>query len=500
MSGISDWKNPDYGPVFMARAQRLAALSKASAAEIEAVWAHYRESPVDFINDWACTFDPRNAERNLPTDIPMVLFPKQEECVKWAVAKWRGRQNGLIEKSRDMGASWIMVWIAIWMWLCFPGTVVGFGSRKEEYVDAAGDMKALFPKIRFGIDRLPRMLRPKGWDTKRYAPFMRITNPENQSSIIGEAGDNIGRGARTSIYFVDEAAFIERPQLVEASLSQTTNCRIDLSTPNGESNPFALKRFAGKLDVFTLHWRDHPAKDEAWYREQCAKLDDPVVIAQELNIDYAASSTDQFISGELVEAAMTTDAARVEPLGPLIMSIDVARFGDNETVFALRRGRVVHWLKAFRGLDTMMTVDRAKDEIDSMPARPDQIAVDVIGVGAGVFDRLRQLYPGKVVAVNSSEKTEDGKNYNMRAKMWANFKDWLKDGPVVLPRDHTLKTQITGPKYRFRDNRLLMESKEEMKKRGVASPDRADAIVLGFAIPARERREREPRERNWRVA
>ncbi|MFN8760260.1 MAG: hypothetical protein ACK5XA_15805 [Tagaea sp.] len=495
-----DWRNPDYGPVFLARATRLKMLSEANAAEIAAVKAHYRENPVDFINDWACTFDPRNAELNRPTDIPMILFPKQEECVRWVAERWRARQNGLLEKSRDMGASWIMVWIAIWMWLNFPGTVVGFGSRKEEYVDSAGDMKALFPKIRFGIDRLPRMLRPKGWDTKRYAPFMRITNPENQSSIVGEAGDNIGRGARTSIYFVDESAFIERPQLVDAALSQTTNCRIDLSTPNGESNPFAQKRFAGKLPVFTLHWRDHPAKDDDWYRDQCAKLDDPVVIAQELNIDYAASSTDQFISGDLVEAAMALDASKIESLGPLILAVDVARFGDNETVMSLRRGRVVHWVKAFRGLDTMMTVDMVKTEVDAMPGRPAQIAIDVIGVGAGVFDRLRQLYPGIVVAVNSSERTEDGKNYNMRAKMWAEFKAWLKDGPVVLPRDHTLKTQLTSPKYKFRDNRLLIESKDEMKKRGIQSPDRADAIVLGFAIPARERRERVPRERNWRTA
>lgn len=499
-----DWKDPDYDSVFLHRAQRLQRILLEAERDpnvVPELKAYYRDHPVDFINDWGLTYDPRNAEIGRPTDVPFLLFPKQAEFVEWVVERWRARENGIAEKSRDMGVSWLTVGISVWMWLFHPGTVVGYGSRKEEYVDLSGDMKAIFPKIRFFIAGLPKVFRPAGFVPVKHAPYMRIYNPENGASIVGEAGDSIGRGARTSVYFVDESAFLERPQLAEASLSQTTNCRIDVSTPNGESNPFAQKRHSGKTKVFTLHWTDHPAKTQAWYEEQKAKIDDAVVIAQELDIDYKASSTDQFIKGDLVDAAQAMDSSKVEPLGPLKMGIDVARFGSNKTVFALRRGRVVFWIKEFGQRDTMEVVALAKDEIDSMPKPPDQVAIDVIGVGAGVYDRLKQVLPQvNVVPINSSADPEDGRAFNLRAKMWREFKDWIKDGPAVLPADRELKLQITGPKYSYRKEKLLIESKEDMQKRGVQSPDKADAIVLTFALPAAEKREREKRERNWRTA
>jgi len=499
-----DWQNPDYDSVFKARAERLARIlreAERDATVIPALKAYYRERPVDFICDWGMTFDPRNAEIGQPSDIPFLLFPKQVEFIEWAVSGWRNRENGLVEKSRDMGATWLAVGIAVWMWVFHPGTVVGFGSRKEEYVDKIGDMKAIFPKIRFFIAGLPREFRPAGFQMDKHAPFMRIFNPETGSQIVGEAGDSIGRGARASMYFVDESAFLERPQLADSALSQTTNCRMDISTPNGESNPFAAKRFSGKANVFTLHWSDHPAKTKEWYEEQKRKIDDPVVIAQELDIDYKASATDQFIRGDLIDEAQRLDASTVEPTGPLKLGIDVARFGSNKTVFALRRGRVVFWVKEFNQRDTMEVVALAKDEIESMPKPPDQVAIDAIGVGAGVYDRLRQLLPAiNVVSVTSSENPGNDRDYNLRAKMWRDMRDWLKDKPAVLPADREIKMQLTGPRYSYRKDLLLIEGKEDMEKRGVQSPDKADAIALTFAHPAAERTERARRERNWRTA
>ena len=196
------WKTPDYQSVFEARIaalERIRADAKTNPQAIPALKAYYKDNPVAFINDWGMTVDPRNAEIDMPTEIPFLLFPKQQECVEWVVGHWRGRQNGMLEKSRDMGASWIMVGIAVWMWLFYDGAVIGFGSRKEEYVDGAGDMKALFPKIRFFIDHLPREFRPTGYDPTKHAPFMQVTNPKTGAAIVGEAGDNIGRGARPSI-------------------------------------------------------------------------------------------------------------------------------------------------------------------------------------------------------------------------------------------------------------------------------------------------------------
>jgi hypothetical protein len=119
------------------------------------------------------------------------------------------------------------------MWLFHPGTVVGFGSRKEEYIDKLGDPKSLFWKIREALNLLPAEFKPAGYSERAHALSMRIVNPENGSTIVGESGDNIGRGNRTSIYFKDESAFYERPDAIDAALSQTSNCKGDVSTPNG---------------------------------------------------------------------------------------------------------------------------------------------------------------------------------------------------------------------------------------------------------------------------
>ena len=94
--------------------------------------AYYADKPADFINDWGMTFDPRNAEVSLPTTIPFLLFGRQREFIDYLHRKWRAREDGLAEKSRDMGVSWLCVGFAVWMWLFHSGTVVGFGSRKEE--------------------------------------------------------------------------------------------------------------------------------------------------------------------------------------------------------------------------------------------------------------------------------------------------------------------------------------------------------------------------------
>jgi phage terminase large subunit len=255
-----DWKQPDYAAVLAERGERLKRLRAMKPVELLAIKEFYREHPVEFINDWGMTSDPRNVEVGLPVNIPFLLFPKQAEFVEWVYDRWRAREDGLAEKSRDMGVSWLCVAIACHMFLFFADMQIGFGSRKEEYVDEIGNLKALFPKIRMFIDLLPREFRPDGWNGGK---FMLINNPENGASIIGEAGDNIGRGARTGIYFKDESAFYERSEKIEAALSQTSNCKIDVSTPNGSGNSFYRKRHAGKTKVFTFHWKDDPRKGQA---------------------------------------------------------------------------------------------------------------------------------------------------------------------------------------------------------------------------------------------
>ena len=110
-----DWKNPDYEPVYLERSKRLEAL-RSDPSILISVKEYYKTHPADFINDWALTFDPRNAEIGLPTTIPFLLFPKQREFIDWLYEHWKGRKDGLAEKSRDMGVSWLCVGFGVWMW------------------------------------------------------------------------------------------------------------------------------------------------------------------------------------------------------------------------------------------------------------------------------------------------------------------------------------------------------------------------------------------------
>lgn len=472
-----DWRKPDYVSVFAERAARLERLRAMGAEQLAAIKLFYRDHPVEFINDWMMTSDPRNVEIGLPVNVPFLLFPKQAEFVEWVYDLWRNREDGLAEKSRDMGVSWLCCAIAVHMWLFFKDAIIGFGSRKEEYVDEIGNLKALFPKIRALVDNLPREFRPDGWSGGK---FMLINNPENGASIIGEAGDNIGRGARTGIYFKDESAFYERSEKIEAALSQTSNCKIDVSTPNGSGNSFYRKRHKAGTKVFTFHWTDDPRKDRAWYEKQQRDLD-PVILAQEVDIDYSASVSNAWISGDLIEAAFNNGPADVEAIGPTIMGVDAAHFGDDRSVVTVRKGRVVLDRRRNAKLDTQDLAGWVTEIADIY--KPDMIVWELDGPGVGGYDMMKRgPYKEVVIGVHTGARVKDGKNYNIRARGWRKMGEWYADGPVSVPRDGEVKSQTSAMRYGYKDGLLLMEDKKEYKKRVGRSPDDSDSEMLTHVV------------------
>lgn len=482
--GAIDFRNPDYAGIYRERTERLKRIRE-KPENLKALKEHYKSNPVDFINDWGMTVDPRNAEIGLPTTIPFILFPKQKEYVDWVVSRWKSREDGLAEKSRDMGVSWLCVAIAVWVWTFHSGTVVGFGSRKEEYVDKIGDPKSLFWKVRKFIELMPEEFRPDGWDDTKHAPHMRIINPENDAAIVGEAGDNIGRGNRTSIYFKDESAFYEHPEAIDAALSQTSNCKIDVSTPNGNGNPFYRKRHSGKVPVFTFHWTDDPRKDEAWYRKQINTLD-PIIVAQEVDINYNASVSDAWVDGDLIADAQRNGPADVEAIGGWVVGVDAAHFGDDESIIHKRKGRLNLPQKAFRKLDGPQLADVIIAECDELVSNGDEIFAIIIeldGPGVSCYDHLmRSKYSDKVHGIHTGERLNDGKNYNLRARNWRRARDYVATKPVSIANEPEFKAQITSMKYKYKDGLLLMQDKKEYKKMYGRSPDRADSFVLTFAV------------------
>ncbi|PHM39281.1 bacteriophage TerL protein [Xenorhabdus mauleonii] len=342
-----DFRTPDYNAVFEWRMERLQRIRQ-NPELLPPMRAFYKDNPGQFIIDWGMTVDPRNVERGLPARIPFILFPRQEEWIAWFMECWRLQEPGITEKTRDMGISWLTIATATSICLFNRGVAAGFGSRKEEYVDKLGSPKSLFDKARNFINLLPAEFRGT-WDVRKHAPHMRILFPDTESVMTGEAGDGIGRGDRASFYFVDESAFLERPELVDASLSATTNCRQDVSTPNGMANSFAQRRHSGRISVFTFHWRDDPRKDDAWYAKQVEKLD-PVTLAQEVDINYQASVEGILIPSEWVQAAVDAHITLgIQPTGIRMGALDVADEGKDKNAFSWRHGFLLDGIEEWSG-------------------------------------------------------------------------------------------------------------------------------------------------------
>ena len=506
-----DFKNPDYRAVFEWRLERLQRI-RANPSVVPAMRTFYAQNPAQFIIDWGQTFDPRNADIGLPSVLPFLLFPKQEEWVHWLMDHWRARKPGLTEKSRDMGMSWLTIGLSATLCLTRPGVVIGFGSRKEDYVDKLGDPKSLFWKAREFVCGLPVEFRG-GFDRKLHAPHMRLLFPQTGSAMTGEAGDNIGRGDRTSIYFVDEAAHIERPQLVDASLSQTTNCRQDLSSVNGMANSFAKKRHGKKIDVFTFHWRDDPRKDDAWYAKQCEDLD-PVTVAQEIDINYSASAEGVLIPSAWVQASINAaEKLSINPTGVKRGGLDVADEGKDKNAYAGRHGIALTHLEEWsgKGDDIFGTVVRAFGISDGLGL--DGFLYDADGLGAGVRGDARVINEGRTRKLEvepyrgsagvydpQGELVPKRKNEdffaNLKAQCWwalrlrflATYRavvekmPYDRDAIISLPSSLDLCTklalELSQPTYSLNTaGKVLVDKQPD----GVPSPNLADAVVIAFS-------------------
>lgn len=203
--------------------------------------------------------------------------------------------------------------------------------------------------------------------------------------------------------------------------------------------------------------------------------------------EFPRAGSKELIGVGLVEAAAIRT---IEPdsfsHAPIIIGVDVARFGDDQSVIARRQGLFAYDLKKYRNIDTMRFAGIIAAEIELNC--PDAVFIDAGGVGGGVIDRLHQLGYRMVIGVDfGSTPTEKNKYFNKRAEMWCNLKEWLKIGRI--PADNELHADLSAPEFFYRgDTGLIqLEKKEEMKRRGLASPDGADALALTFAHPVADR-------------
>lgn len=397
---------PSYSQVFMDRKTRFDIIAKQPDL-IPGAKEYYSTRPIEFIEDWCITYDPRNISKNIPPIMPFILFDLQKEFIEFLSDCIDNEENGLAEKSRDMGATWLCCAFSVWLWLFKEGVSIGWGSRKEMYVDTLGDPDSIFEKMRMIIDYLPRWLWPKNFNQKDNLSYMKIINPENGATITGEAGDNIGRGGRKTIYFKDESARYVHPESVEAALGDNTNCQIDISTVYGTNTVFHRRRHAGELwekgkkiksgitRVFILDWKEHPAKDQLWYdkrRDRAEREGLRALFAQEVDRDSASAVEGVLIPQLWVKAAV--DAQKKLPNlkwgeGAIIAGLDVADEGRDKNSLGIRKGSVLQYLSEWAQGDTGQTANKAVTICKLRKVA--ELQYDCIGVGAGVKAETNRL-------------------------------------------------------------------------------------------------------------
>ncbi len=235
----------------------------------------------------------------------------------------------------------------------------------------------------------------------------------------------------------------------------------------------------------------------AWRRNKIDELKDGALFKQEYPATAAEafqmSGHDSFIKPEPVANARK---AVCEESGPLVIGLDPARFGDDGSAMAWRRGRKLIKVKTRHKLSTMECAGWAKQVLDT--EKPARLFIDIGGLGAGIFDRLVEMGYGEAVRgvnfggkpleppkIGSDGKEIGGGPVNRRAEMWMASRDWLdQPGGADIPDSDRLQADACGPGYKYDSNsRVQLEKKEEMRRRGVPSPDEWDAVVLTFAEP-----------------
>jgi len=435
-----------------------------------------------------------------------------------------GKVRALILKGRQQGASTYTEGRFYWL------VSHRKGVRAFILTHEAESTAALFEMAERYHEHCPPLVKPStGASNARELVFDRL----DSGYKVGTAGNkSVGRGTTLQFFHGSEVAFwphaAEHAKGVMQAIPDAPDTEVILeSTANGIGNYFHQQWQAAEagdseyLAIFVpWYWQPEyrkPVPDDfslTGEEETLAKaygLDDAQVMFRrskiaELSADgidgtsafkqeYPMTAQEAFqVSGgdTLIQPEAVVAARQYKCLGtgPLKIGVDPARFGDDGTAIIRRRNRAAYSLEIHRKRSTMEIAGIVAAIIKR--EKPAQVAIDVGGIGAGVVDRLEELGHGEIIeAVNFGGASGDPERYrNKRAEMWWEMRDWLADEtlPVMIPDSDALHADVCGPRYRYdSNNRRILESKEDMRKRGLRSPDAGDALALTFAEPVRRR-------------
>ena len=387
---------------------------------------------------------------------------------------------------KSTGSAWAMLWFFMTR---APVKVVVTAPTSAQLFDA------MFAELKRWIQAMPQ-------------PLQELLTVKSDRVVFNAAPDEMFISARTSraetpealqgihsehvMLVADEASGVPE-QVFEAaagSMSGHSAVTLLLGNPTRSSGYFydTHNRLADEWTRFTVSCVDSPRVSDEYVAEMASRYgEDSNAFRIRVLGEFPRADDDTIIPMELLESARSRDIEGSDTAA-VVWGLDVARFGSDCSALCKRKGNdVPEPVRVWRNLDLMQLTGAvvAEYEATDLRERPDEILVDSIGLGAGVSDRLRELnLPAR--DVNVSESPSFGGTYkNLRAELWGKAKSWLEHRNCKLPNDERLINELATVRYKFTSNgKMQVESKDEIRKRGLKSPDLADSFVLTFASDA----------------
>ena len=422
--------------------------------------------------------------RNRPVEFVKVVLqatplPWQERFLMKIAA---GERRISVRAGHGVGKSTVCSWALIWHMLTrYPQKAVCTAPTAGQLFDA------LFAEVKRWINVLPPVLKDgievySDRIVLKAAPessfiSARTSSAERPEALAGVHSEHV-------LLICDEASAIPEPVFESAagSMSGHSATTVLIGNPTRNSGLFFKTHHQLSEDWNTMHvsCRDNPLVAEDFINQIKATYGEASnAFRVRVLGEFSLHEDDVLIPAELVDSAMDRDIV-LDPKEPIIFGVDVARFGDDRSVICKRQGSIVTEFKTWSGTDLMETVGKIVHEAEM--DNPVEIMVDSIGLGSGVADRLREL-GYNVRDVNVSESAAmNPQAARLRDDLWLTVKDWLNQRSCKIPRSDELRQELCAPTYSFTSNgKIKVEGKSEMKRRGMRSPDIADALCLTFA-------------------
>lgn len=431
-------------------------------AKLAKLLLYYRDHPVEFMRQ-VIGVEPTSQQLDL---IALAVNPGSRVAVKSCTSS---------------GKTATLAWLTLWFLICFPNCKMICTAPTAQQLHRVfrselmlwhARMKAPFKDF---YEIMTDNVHIKGKKGLQFCSFV-TGSAENKENLAGIHADKV-------VLMVDEASALDSDifDTLLGTLSYGETHFILVSNPvRGSGAFYDLFQNKAAWDTLTFTSFGSPNVDLEWIEEiRLHYGEDSDMYRMRILGEFPILDSAQFIPTSAVDSAMENILSVPEYAHfPRVLGVDVARFGNDSSVIVDRQGPKVHEILSYRHLDTVEFTNKILAIYKSNDYR--SVFVDGIGIGAGVVDQLKR-FAVPVVDVVVSQKSTDPKSYfNLRSQVYGRLRDWLDTAD--LPNDKELRDDLLGLNYSFNSKlQIILEGKKDMKKRGIASPDRSDALALTFA-------------------